>query len=45
LNIKCVLFSLKLVSETLLTFAIIKRDIIINVHGCLRKVPFILVRF
>ena len=34
-------FSLKLVSETFLTFTIIKRGIIINEHRCLCKVPVI----
>jgi hypothetical protein len=46
LDIKCVfLFSLEILSETLLILIRIQRDIAINVHRYSFKVPVILVRF
>ena len=45
LNIKCMLWSLQLWSETFLNLRILQRDLVINVQRSLCKVPVILVRF
>jgi hypothetical protein len=46
LNIKCVFwFSVQLLSETFLILRRIQRDIIINIHRSLRKVPLLLSDF